>query len=324
MSSVVLNFVITTSVVTGAMGAGYFARKVLGVGERPAERCMWFAMVCGYSSVGLLAIWQVKLTPADMRLPALAAVFAGACVLASLGVGKLLIRDRQELGLFTLAGGFGNAGFTMGGFLCYMFFGDTGLALAAVYCLQSWLVVVVLLYPIARHYSTDGTRSVPLARLVLRSLFDVRSIGFPLMLIAVALNFAGVRMPAVIQDSHFKDIMMFATAVSAFFAVGLRLHVGALRPLLRPLVGLAGVRFVLCPFIGLMLFAAMQHTAWPLSEIAGKVFLVEACLPVGITVVAIANLFGLAPRQASALFVVNTLAYLLVCVPVLAWLLGGR
>ena len=320
MSSVVSRFILINVLVAGSMAAGYLGRRLFGLSERLAHRCMWFVVVIGYSLVGLLAVWTWPLQASDLGLPVLAFVYICGCTLAALGIGRLISRDRQAAGLIGLAGGMGNASFTMGGFLCYVFFGGQGLSLTAIYCLMWYPFVVLVAYPIAHHCTAGHAAPMSLGRLMWRSVWDVRSVGLPLTLAGLALSAARVPRPALIDTLRVTEALTIGTTVLAFFAVGLRLRGEELRLALAPSAVVGAVRFVLCPLIGLGVYHASRLTPWPLGGLAGEVFLVETCLPVAVTVVGIANLFELSPRRATALFILNTLAYLVLCVPVLAWI----
>jgi predicted permease len=60
----------------------------------------------------------------------------------------------------------------------------------------------------------------------------------------------------------------------------------------------------------------------PLAPLGQKVVLVEAFMPVAIQAVMIANLFHLDGRMASTLWLVNTVLFALVPLPVLVWWLS--
>ncbi len=321
-----MKFVVISVLVAGAMGAGFAARRWLGVGEALANRLMWFVVVAGYPSVGLLAVWRIELRAELVWLPVLALVFITSLTFISLGVAKLLTRDRPLVGLFTIAGGLGNTGFTMGAFLCFLFFGPDGLGLAAVHDLAWSVVIVLLIYPMARHYSeVQPLERLGVLGLVWRSIWDVRSMTLLTTLTGLGLNALIGPPQQWLPEGGIVSamtIMMFLTASLAFFSIGLRLHVSHVLGTMRLIVGLGVVRFLIGPLLGLGIAGLLALSPWSLSEVPLNVFHVETCIPTAVTMVAIANLFHLRPGEASALFVVNTLSYLVICVPVLAAIFG--
>ena len=230
--------------------------------------------------------------------------------------------DARERSLFALAGGVGNNGFTMGAFVLYLLYGEPGMALANVYILLFMPVVVLVMYPLARRHS--GARpQESLARLVLRNLLDWRSIGLPAVVAAMALSALEVPRPAWIASWRVVDILVYVFTPLAFFGIGLRLHLSRVLPLWRMIGGLALVRFPLAALAAVALAAATRWTPWPIEELRWNVYVIEGFVPSSVTMVAVANMFDLHPREASVLFVANTAMYLVLVLPVILRIFGG-
>ena len=85
------------------------------------------------------------------------------------------------------------------------------------------------------------------------------------------------------------------------------------------LPALAGMRVRVGPAGGLGLGAVTHLTPWPLTGLRRGVLLIGTCVPTAVTLVAVANMFSLRPRDASILFVVNTVMYLAIVLPVVLW-----
>ena len=81
------------------------------------------------------------------------------------------------------------------------------------------------------------------------------------------------------------------------------------------------MRFLAGAAVGLGLLALTALTPWPLrwGTLPVNVCLIESFVPMAVTVVAIANMFHLKPREASLLFVANTLMYLVLVMPFVMW-----
>jgi len=52
------------------------------------------------------------------------------------------------------------------------------------------------------------------------------------------------------------------------------------------------------------------------------VFVIQASVPIGVMGVAVANMFHIKPQQASALFIVSSVAYLAMGIPLVLWIFG--
>jgi predicted permease len=315
---IVFKLILTVGLIALATGAGYLSRRTKLVPERAATWLMTATIAFGYSVVSFLAIWGMKLHLADAWLPAMAAVHIVLMGGVALLVARPFIRDRERLGVFGIASALGNTGFTMGGFVIYILFHEPGLALVSILGLMWMPVLVLLVYPTTRHFAGDrGGGS--LGRLILRSIFDYRSIGLPVSLVAIGLSLGGVPRPDWITHIHAVDIMIFLITAAAYFSIGLRLHLSDIATMKRLLPALAGMRFLIGPALGLGLVALTHLTPWPLTGLRRDVLLIETCVPTAVTLVAVANMFSLRPRDASILFVVNTVMYLAIVLPVVLW-----
>lgn len=314
-------FVRTFTVITGSLVIGYVARRSRLVRESLARWIMTFVAVVGYSIVGFFAIWGTKIAATDLWLPLFLAGGIVAMGMIALGTGRFLTDNRKSLGLFSISSAMGNHGTTMGGFIIFLLYGAEGLGLSTIYTLSFTPMMILVLYPIARYYS-GKFEGRSLGMLMLRSLFDWRSIGLVSASVAIVLSVRGVPRPKAIETYHVIAIGMYTINALAYFSIGLRLRLGYVGRVLKPLAGLAVIRFVAGPAICLGLLVLTGLTPWPLEGLRRNIVLIQAIVPMGVTNVAVANMFDLHPREASVLFVVNTLTYLVVVLPVVFWLFG--
>ncbi len=307
--------------ILAAMAAGYLAGRLRLVSERVAEILMLFVTVGGYPSISLFSVWATDLRPADAWLPVLG--MAHIVVMTGLGavVSRGLTRDHGERGLFALASALGNQGATMGGFVIYQIYGDAGLGRASVMFIMWVPMTVLFMYPVARHYA-EGDARLPLPRLLVRSLLDWRSLGLPVTLAGIALSLLDVPRPAAIERWHVLDVLIYAVTVSAYFSIGLRLHVHRIWPYRWFIGALAGMRFVVGPLVGALLGLLTYLTPWALDVQAWSILLIQTGVATAVTMAALANMFGLRPHEASVLFVTNTVLYLAVVLPIVLWVFG--
>ncbi len=314
MSPVVLKFSVTASAILLAMLAGYLCRRFGWLKEEIGEALMTFVAVAGYPVAGLLTIWGTPLRPADAMLPLGCVAHVLVMTFASLGLARLVARDRAEIGLLAMTGGIGNNGFTMGAFILYLLYGEQAMGLSNIYLIMFMPVAVLLMYPIARHHA----RSEPSGTwidLLRSSLFDWRAIGLPVSLAAIGLSAAGVPRPDFFARWHLVDIVVYTITPVAFFSIGLRFHGSKILPLCRQIAWLTVIRFPLGAAAGIAIAWLVGLTPWAFEDLRWKVFVFQAFVPTAVTSVAIANMFDLKPREASVLFVSNTLLYLVAVLP---------
>ena len=314
-------FVRTFALITASMAAGYLSHRCRWVPERAAKWLMTFVVVIGYSVIGFFAIWTTRIEMSSLWLPLFLAGQVTFLALLGIAIGRALTKDPGEVGLFGICSGMGNHGGTMGGFVAFLMFGSEGLGLANIYCLSFTPLMILVLYPIARHYSgRSGGRS--LGRLMLRSLFDWRSIGLLLAAGGIVCSVSRLPPPPVIEKWKIIGIGMYVINALAYFSIGLRLRLAYARRVVKLVAALAGVRFVAGLGVCLGMLGLTMLTASPLEGVARKVVLIQAIVPMGVTNVAVANMFDMRPREASILFAANTLTYLVVILPIVLYVLG--
>lgn len=314
MPPLVLKFVITAAVILLAMLAGYLCRRFGWLREEVGETLMTFVAVFGYPAAGLLTIWGTPLRASDAMLPLGCVAHVLVMTLLSLALARFVTRDRAEIGLLAMTGGIGNNGFTMGAFILYLLHGEQAMGLSNIYLIMFMPVAVLLMYPIAKHHAASGA-SGSFLDLLRSSLLDWRAIGLPVSLAAIALSAAGVPRPVQFTQWHLIDILVYTITPVAFFSIGLRFHGSKILPLWRQIAWLAVVRFPIGAAAGIAIAWLASLTPWAFENLRWNVFVFQAFVPTAVTSVAIANMFALKPREASVLFVSNTLLYLVIVLP---------
>jgi len=314
---VLTKFILIISLILGGTAAGYLCRRTRILPERASQLIMTFIAVVGYPSVGFLSIWLISPRPSELLLPLLAMV--QVLIMAGFGLlaGRAVTKDRSERGLFAVATAAGNWGFTMGGFVIYVLLGPEGLGRASIYTIMFTPALVLIMYPIARGFTSHTPQ--PLAKLMLRSIFDYRSLGLATAIAALVLSLAGVPCPSAVLRYRLLDVLMLLFTPLAYFAIGLRLHVSRVGTMKKMLAALAVMRFGVNLLLGLGIVYLMRFSPWPLIGLGRDVFLMQSVVPTAVSMVAVANMFDLRPREGSVLFVVNSLVYLIVALPALAW-----
>jgi len=307
---------LAVAIIVFSMAAGYLVRRMHWLKESASRPIMTWVAVFGYGSIGFLSIWKEKLTGAEAWLPALGGVHMLIMLPLGMLAGRLLTRNRPTIGVFSVASALANTGVTMGGLLAYILYSEEGLRLTNIYGLLWTPVIVCAMYPVMRRYGrSESTES--LGRLIVRNLLDWRSIGLPLAILAIVLAGAGLRRPDAVTDWHIMDVLVLLTTLGGYFAIGMRLYAGRIRKLIRLIVGLGVMRYGVS---GAAAAGLAAIAPWPVGSLPWRIFLLEAVMPTAITMVAMANIFRTKPRTASALFVTNTVFFLIVCLPLVLWL----
>jgi len=264
----------------------------------------------------LIIFWSLNLK--QIASVVSAPVLGGVWMLAMLAPGafaaRLLKVNRVQRGNFLLAAMFSNNGITLGAFICLVFLGIEGQALAQVFVLSFMPLLLTVGFGIGRRClrgSADGpadSRDAP-------PLGLLRTVPYVAMGVGLALNIAGAPRPdfALIVN---KGVVFLDVAVYSF-AIGTLFTLGSVRRYLRECVAMSALKFVVSPAVGLILFFGVSQVL-DLSPMLLKVMIVQCSMPVAIMSVVVSRFCRLDTELAAGCWVFTTLAAAGL-VPVLAY-----
>ena len=161
---------------------------------------------------------------------------------------------RPQIGVMAIGAGLSNNGFTLGAYLCYSLLSPRqrlwayGLAYVSIQVAST----VLLIYPLARHYSqsdqqTQNERS--LIRLILGSYVNIRAMVLYAALTGVRVAVMEVPFPTIIDRWHVVTVLFYIGAFGGYFGIGLRLRLGDSKAYLKQHALLAVMKFVFAPIL---------------------------------------------------------------------------
>ncbi len=312
-------FILSFILIIVSTFSGYLARTRLGIKEKSSKVIMTIIAVAGYPVVGFMAIWGTPLQWSDAWLPFMGGIQATLMAFIALAIGRKFFPDRAERGVVGISCGIGNHGVTMAGFAVYLVFGRLGLGLNMIYTLYTFFALVLLSYTIAQHHSS-GAKTLSIARLMIGNLLHWRATGLYACLAAIFLTTAGLTPPQQFHTWNLLNIAIYLVIAGAYFAIGLQLHIPHIVKLKRAIFCVIGIRQGIGLLIGLSLAGLTMCSPWPLQGLSLKVFLLQSSVPMGVLGVAVANMFSMKPREASAIFVVSSILYLTIGMPLVLWI----
>ena len=306
---------------------GYGARRRKLIGEHVARPMHFVTVSFIWGGVALLSIWKLPPDRANLWLIAIEPLLVVIPAFAMVPIARWMGCDNKQTGVLATSAGLGNLGFTLGAYLCYTLLGadgqgDAALAYAVGQVNLMAMAGVLTLYPLARHFGEQPTGDISVTRLIVTSFLDLRALMVHCAIIGVLLAYYEVPYPAFLDQIHSKTILFYAGAFGGYFAIGLRLRIGDIRMYRREHALLALVKFVGIPLLSLGILSLVNLTPFPLAPLGQRVVLVEAFMPLAIQSVMIANLFHLDGRMASTLWLVNTVLFVLLPLPVIIWWLS--
>jgi len=306
------------TVLVGGVVSGYLASSRFGMPEHFAKKIMTIVLVCFDGLIALFVIWPMHLARQLIWLPITGLVLMLTITALSVVIFYFLESDHRSRLTLILSGGLSNTGYTGGAFVCYALFGIAGLALANIYLLLSLPFFYIVYLPAlkVRELRTEARSS----KLKLDFLLDPRMLPVPAMIAAIVLNLTNVKSPAFIEKFHIVDILVYIASSLFFFAIGLRVKFSRFKNYISLYFPVAAVKFILTPAVALLIIALLTLTGQNLDGLVKKVIIVLSTAPCAVLMVTMSNVFDLDSPLASALWVVTTVIFVVIVVPVLFFL----
>lgn len=231
-------------------------------------------------------------------------VLAGSCAATFL---KLAGSRRKS---FLICASLANHGFTMGGALCYFFFGEKGLGYSVILVLYFIPYVYCLVFPYAKAASAYPLLS---GNEFKKAIFTLQNMPLFAMAAGLMLSVSGIRRPDFVLP---VDGLLLASISLYYFTLGITFTGANIAGTWRELTALSAIKFIIVPGAAFLLLSIV-----PLAPMIKGVIQLQACMPAAIYSVVTAVLFDQDRELASSLFICNTVIFLVAVLPVV-FLLG--
>lgn len=254
----------------------------------------------------LWSIWGLTLSAEMVLLPfsGLTVVVLGF-VFGKIFVGKLDF-DRKAAKSYVICSSLANNGFTMGGFLCYLFAGEKGLGLSAIFILFFIPYTFLFIFPYA---GTENRRQVLKWSFVRSFLFTPRNMPVYAVIAAIIIRSNGFERP----DIDFPlEILLIVSISLYYFTLGINFKPADLNPLKKENFLLAVQKFIVLPATIFLVFHFI-----PIGDDLKLVIKLQSFMPVAVYSVIASIMFDLDARRASSMFVVNSLVFIVLVLPLL-------
>ena len=260
--------------------------------------------------ISLGAFWIVDFSSLSLiSLPFIGVATLGLGVLLSIAASKVLHHNKLQKGSYFCCGSAANAG-TVGGLLCFAFFGEPGYTLTMMYCLLFTPFLYLVSFPGAAYYSNKDTSQSLIKRLVSDKIV---MIFFASMVAGFALNLFGVQRPA-----FYSTINEYLIPITSFFLVmslGYTMRFSKVKHYPKEIIIMIIIKHILTPVfvIGVALIFGLQNYG---DGMLFKALIILSAMPVGFNALLPINLYGLDINLGNSCWIVSTLT-LVVIVPAL-------
>jgi len=316
--------------------SGYACRKRGYLHEDVSRKVHWVTIVVLWSAAGFFALWNLVPDPANIWVLIIEPLLVVVPAFLIIPLAKAIKLKRDQIGVLALSAGLRNSGFALGAFLAYAILpaGELlrqqgplppdqaevvsihALAYGLLIVMTMSMAVVIFLFPMVQHFAGDGTDSINLGRLIYKSFVDWKAMLFYSSAAGITLAYLRVPIPAFVEKWYLLKTLIFIGSATAYFGIGLRLHVSHLRPHIKSHAVVAGVKFLATPALTALLLLVIHLTGLPKPPpLLAQTFILMAFMPTAIQSVIVSNLFHLDARMAGSVWIVNTLLFLAVVLP---------
>lgn len=293
--------------------AGYLCQRQTRFGEADFDRMMTMNIMVLYPLLSLLSLWEMHPNAELVWLPVLGVAMSLLAGLAAYPLARAKYKSELDQGSFIISAMLSNT-VTLGTLPVFILYGETGYAYVQLIIMFNSVVVFMLCYPLARYFYQLGFGRES-EKLSVAALFFSRS-QLPLLgvVLGIALYYSGLSRPAWVGTA-FGPLVHIA-AWTALIPVGYSIDAGELRRYWRDALDLSVIKFVVTPLA--VYFVARALVSDP---IALNTLVLSASTPTAINAVIAVKLHELNLHITMAAFILTTVVYLFVALPLLILIL---
>jgi predicted permease len=300
MDEKVTRLILALSILIFGLVGGYFFKNKFKNPEDSSGKLLKFAIVFLNPLINLIAIWGLpSLTAKLLLLPLTGFILAAFHFIPAFIFPRLMKYSPKQTGSFILSTLISNIGFPMGGFLCYLFLGQEGYALATIYILYGISIIYTIAFPVARYYGSGNNKNLFTA---IKKNFTEPITVIPLLGLLAGFLLHSFKIEYPPEASQLlKYLIPFGTFVM-FFAVGMKISLPPIGKFLKLLAALFFLKFIYNPVI-----CQVIVNLFGMDKLYKQVIFIESMMPVGIYALIIAVIFKLDEDTAKAGWIYTTI-----------------
>lgn len=263
------------------------------------------------------AVWVVSFE--DIRVTLLPAICVGALLLGGLlglGLATILKKSPQQKGALFCCGSFTNIG-SVGALVAFVFLGEAGFGLVALYKMFEEIIYYTIGFPIARYFSGAESDESLGQRIIEVSKDPFVRAAAGAFICGLTLNLSGLPRPLFFEtiNSYFVPIGTLILIIS----IGLGMRFSSVRNYLVEGLSVSLIKFIAIPLTAVtaayLLGFGNINNGLPL-----KVVLIVSSMPVAFNALVAASIYDLDLDLANSCWLISTVS-LIVVLPWLSFLL---
>ncbi len=303
--NIVLKFFVFQSVIVSGFICGYFLHRAAeNQSEKIIKKILKFNIVVLEPVIVINATWGIVITKDLIILPIAGLLIVIAGFILGKASAFLLYSDKRQNASFAISSSLANHGFTMGAFICYIFIGQQGLALSFIFTIYFTFYVYIFIFNYA---SAVRYNHIVNAKFIFKNLFQLQNMPLYSIVLGLLLSVFKIQRPVPMLNF---DILLYLIVFLYFLSLGMQFSFRGLKSAVKPSIFLAGIKFIILPALTIfaLSFFRLQHEV-------KAVIIIQSFMPVGVFSVVASSLYDLEKKTASSLFLINTIIYLAVVLP---------
>ena len=303
-------FLVFFLVIYGFLLLGYLARRLERRLSGLSKPLLLALLVYILPVVIFNAFWSIDFSDALVKIvPFVYVAVMTLSIFPALIISRAAKLGKKDTGSLLACALFSNVGLTLGGFLCYLFYGGRGLYLSNLYTAFFTPYYYFVGFPLMSGFSDEKKVSV---REAAAELLTNPASVVPLAAMAagLALNIAGNHFPGLSRPRLLDEIsnrwLTYVIAAGNSFAIGLGFSLSRSLKYVRHALLIAAIKFAYTPLTSLGVAFLLGFNLLR-DPVPAKVILVESFMPTAIMSLVLVKIFDLNDHLANSAWILGTL-----------------
>lgn len=313
----------TIFIIFASIGVGYILQRAVNRGflvidsrrlDKWRVTAQTLAIFIFFPLAAMLSLWGLpNPNPELFALPLLGMLAYTAGGGLAVLFARLQGLPPNQTGAYYCCGAFNNIG-AIGALVCLVFLGENAIALVVLFRMLEDFYYFGLSFPIARRFASSGSKAPP------RNKKFILVLGLILaaLVCGILLNIYKIERPAA--AGSLASLLVLSATVIFLITIGMTLRLSAICKYLKPALLLCLIKFCLVPILTVCaaMFLGVENFD---KGLALKVVIILSAMPVAMTALAPAAIFGLDLDLANTCWIVSTMA-LLAVLPALYYIIS--
>ena len=303
----------------GSIVTGYLTKRILPDMENLSKPIANAVLSFLIPIIILNSFWSLDLGEEKLfLLPFINICVLSLTIIPAILISKGLKLTRRETGSFVSTSMFSNVGITLGGFICYLLFGDRGLFLSALYNAFFVPYFYIIGFLIMRIIKSDISN--PGIKKAVVDLFrnPTSAISIITMIIGVILNIFQLQRPALLNTIATKYITYLSVCLNSF-AIGLGLNIRKSFNYIKHGFLVSLIKFLYNPAVTYVLISISGLSKLE-DNVPARVVFVLSFMPSAILSVTLSKIFDMNDDLANIAWLLSNMSIIII-LPGLAYLM---